>query len=94
MPESIISINSQAYNALDFPAGTVKITEVQKDDIEATRVNYPGNEFSPDVMINWAKEATADVKCFGLPIGVQIVGRPYAEETVLHVMKILEREQK
>jgi Asp-tRNA(Asn)/Glu-tRNA(Gln) amidotransferase A subunit family amidase len=67
--------------------------------VDGTTVRYPGGQ--PDVMIysecynllgNPAASVPVSQSREGLPIGVQIVGRPYEEEEVLAVAAFLDRE--
>ena len=46
---------------------------------------YPVKE---DLFYKWVADATKGAE--GLPIGVQVVGRRFQEELVLHVMKEIE----
>lgn len=64
------------YNLLNLPAGTVPVTCVR-----------PGEEARPVVRDRVDRRAAAvDQGSAGLPIGVQVVGRPYQESTVLSLM--------
>ncbi len=43
-------------------------------------------------MFGWAKESTRGAA--GMPLSVQVVGRPWQEETVVRVMRDIERWEK
>lgn len=75
-------VNLARYNYLDLPAGTVPITTVRDD--ETTRPN-PKDRVEK-------RAAQIEAKSAGLPVGVQIVGRPWEEATVLALMKALHDE--
>ena len=65
-------------------SGVVPITkETSGDQDELSK--YPVRE---DLCYRWAADATKGAE--GLPIGVQVVGRRFQEELVLHVMKEIE----
>ena len=51
---------------------------------------YPGRE--SDLVYGWLKEGTRGAE--GMPLNVQVVGRPWTEELVLRVMRELEDEMK
>nr|CAH8839364.1 unnamed protein product [Trichobilharzia regenti] len=76
------------YNTLDYPAGTVSMGHVNRDDVEESKTlaeNYKrsGDRFHSEV---FKQQELSE----GLPIGVQIVGKPWKEEVVLRIMKELE----
>ncbi len=73
---------SMRYNALNFPAGVVPVTRVRADETERLYKN--------DRLDATAAKAEAD-SC-GLPLGVQVVGRPYREDICLAVMMGIEDE--
>jgi len=78
-----------AYNVVNFPAGTVPVTRVTSED-EIAMKDYPrGKDLLFQLVYEGAKKNTV-----GLPLGVQIIGRPYQEELVLHVMQLLENHVK
>jgi fatty acid amide hydrolase len=72
------------WNLVQFPAGIVPVTTVRAD--ETTR-RTAGRE---DRIEKTAVEV--DRASAGLPVGVQIVGRPFEDEAVLDVMVELEGE--
>ena len=69
------------YNTLDFPSGVVPVTSVRAD--EARRPN-PHDRLERTA-------AEVDRGSEGLPVGVQVSARPYAEATCLSVMAAIER---
>jgi fatty acid amide hydrolase len=70
------------YNVLNLPAGVVSVTTVRPNETER-----------PERSDRLDKRAvTIQRGSAGLPIGVQIVGRPYREDVVLTVMLHVERE--
>ncbi|KAK4469199.1 hypothetical protein MN116_006775 [Schistosoma mekongi] len=76
------------YNMLDYPAGTVPMGYVNEKDVENSKVmaekyKKAGNRYLNQVFKY--QEASE-----GLPVGVQIVGKPWQEERVLYIMKQLE----
>lgn len=48
--------------------------------------SYPKND---DLLFNLVYQG-ASANTVGLPLNVQVVGRPWQEELVLHVMKLLQ----
>lgn len=69
------------YVMLNFPAGVVPVTRVQAD--EQTRAVT-----REDVE---KRSGQAQVGSVGLPVGVQVVGRPYREDVVLAVMQAVQQ---
>jgi len=73
------------YNLVGCPAGIVPVTRETAED-QAGLSSYPvGSDFLHRV----ARNATIGAE--GCPIGVQVVGRHYQEELVIHAMKEVER---
>ncbi len=70
-----------AYNILGFPAGTVPVTTVRPDEESGRPVSSDPSDLAA---------AEGDRGSAGLPVGVQIVGRPWEEHRVLAVMQALE----
>ncbi|VDN59319.1 unnamed protein product [Dracunculus medinensis] len=85
-PMKLISTVSYCglFNLLDFPAGTVKVTEVSEID-ELCLKDYPEN----DLWEKLVKKATKD--SVGLPVGVQVASFPFHEETVLRLLAEIEK---
>lgn len=72
------------FNLLDLPAGVLPVTHVNP----ATD-KYKS---APLGLLEKTARKYYDVeKQKGLPIGVQVVGKPFKDETVLRAMKIIER---
>jgi fatty acid amide hydrolase len=69
------------YNLLGYPCGTLPFTRVRADE-ETFRTP------SRDRLEDGAYET--DLGSAGLPVGVQIVGRPWREDTVLAAMEAIE----
>ncbi|NUP11796.1 MAG: amidase [Polyangiaceae bacterium] len=76
---------SMLYNLLQFPAGVVPVTLVrpQETSRKADSANAKGDRFEKIAQ-------TVDAASAGLPVGVQIAGRPFCDEEVLAVMLALE----
>ncbi len=72
---------SMLYNLLMFPAGVVPVTRVQESE-------QGGRAASRDNQERLA--ARCDVGSVGLPLGAQIVARPWREEIVLALMAAVE----
>ncbi|RYG51723.1 hypothetical protein EON66_10470, partial [archaeon] len=70
------------FNTLNFPAGTVPVTFVRDDECVYTPPAYQRDDFA-------AKAAESLRGAAGLPVGVQVVGLPYADELVLCGMNAL-----
>jgi fatty acid amide hydrolase len=72
---------SMLFNATQLPAGTVPVTRVRAEEAQRAAVE-------PDSLDKHA--AAIDAASAGLPVGVQVVGRAWAEHTVLAVMQAIE----
>jgi fatty acid amide hydrolase len=71
---------SMRYNFLNLPAGVVPVTRVQ-----------PNEEGRADTSQRIDKKAAkVQQGSAGLPIGVQVVARPYREDVVLKLMRVIE----
>ena len=71
---------SMRYNFLNLPAGVVPVTRVQ-----------PNEEGRADTGQRIDKKAAkVQQGSAGLPIGVQVVARPYREDVVLKLMRVIE----
>lgn len=76
------------YNLLNLPAGVAPVTQVRS--VETARIPVGKPDRIEQAMID--NEAGSK----GMPIGVQVVGKPYAEHVVLALMQAIEagaREQ-
>ena len=69
------------YNVLGYPAGVVPFTRVRSDE-ESNRKR------SADAMLKAAR--TAELGSAGLPIGVQVVARPWREHVSLAAMRVIQ----
>lgn len=80
----LLSAGSYAFvpNILGYPAGTVSLTRVRADE-------EGGRNSGLDAAKRQAVET--DRGSCGLPVGVQVVGRPFREDVVLAVMRALEQ---
>ena len=58
-------------------------------DQKALESDFPGYE--KDLVYGWVKEGTRGAE--GMPLNVQVIGRPWQEEKVLRIMKELEAER-
>ena len=78
-------------NILDCSAGTYgPVTFVNKDEC-----HYNLDDLPEDQRDSYSKELDAYMKdAYGLPVGVQIFGRPYDDELVLRVMNDLDKYYK
>ncbi len=72
--------NMARYNLLDQPCGVVPITRVRVDE---TRRENPRDRVEK-------RAAEIEAQSVGLPVSVQIVGRPWQEPHVLAMMRLLE----
>lgn len=70
------------YNLLDLPAGVVPITRVRPDEIHRSGVRDRVEK----------RAAAIEAESTGLPVGVQVVGRPFREDQLLALMRLLEAE--
>lgn len=78
----ILSVASTfRWSLLDFPAGVAPVTTVLREDLGRYRA---GSERVDK------KVAAIDQQSLGLPVGVQVVARPYREDVVLAVLGALE----
>jgi fatty acid amide hydrolase len=83
-PIDLISAASYSFlpNLLGWPAGVVSTTTVREDE-------QTGRSKSRDRVLQQA--AAVDAGSTGLPVGVQVIARPWREDIVLAVMAALER---
>lgn len=77
---------SVLYNVLGFPSGVVPEALVQPG--ETTYETLPEQ---PEMQRERAQILLDGSE--GMPVGIQVVGLPYRDETVLRVMKLLETEE-
>lgn len=70
------------YNLLGFPAGVVPVTRVREDECDA-------RPETRDAVQRVAREV--DRGSAGLPVGVQVVARPWMEHIALAAMAQVER---
>ncbi len=70
------------YTFLDFPAGVVPVTTVTQ--AETAEVQVTGDRVERGI-------ASVTAAAEGLPVGVQVVAKPYREDIVLAVMQVIER---
>ncbi len=68
------------YNAVQFPGGVVPVTKVRTDETKRS---------SPHGLVE-RHAAKVDAQSAGLPVGVQIVARPWQDEVAIAVMAALE----
>lgn len=68
------------YSLLNFPAGVLPVTRVREDDV--------GGLPTRDRIEK--KQAAIDAASVGLPVGVQVVARPYREAAALAAMAAIE----
>ncbi|VDK34194.1 unnamed protein product [Dibothriocephalus latus] len=76
------------YNLVDYPAGVVPVGAVTPEDVK-TAVKLKEDYQRSGDRIN-AALANMQIGSEGLPLAVQVVGRPMQEELVLRVMKEIE----
>ncbi|MFW6049824.1 MAG: amidase family protein [Myxococcota bacterium] len=68
------------YNLLNMPAGVVPVTRVRADELVRDK---PRDRLD-------RRAAQIEAASAGLPVGVQVAGRPWREEVVLAVMRAIE----
>ena len=71
------------YNVLNFPVGSVPLDVYTKQD-EMNMNDYPNSDFLFKI-VKWGQQGAA-----GMPLNVQVIGKPWEEESVLRIMKELE----
>ena len=73
---------------LYFFSSTIQVTEESENDQLGLKF-YPSDaDEKKDLVYKWVKESTYGAK--GMPLNVQIIGRPWHEEEVLVAMKQLQ----
>jgi fatty acid amide hydrolase len=80
---TVICSYTFVFNLFHMPAGVVPATRVREDE----QVYQPPRD-QDDAFAQVAKKAMRSAA--GLPVAVQIVGKPFAEETVLRGMRAVE----
>jgi fatty acid amide hydrolase len=84
------------FNVTQFPAGAVPVTRVRPEEasrgIERTASGIAGAwaNLRQDAIVRRA--AAIDEGSAGLPVGVQVVGRPWRDDLVLAAMQAIEAE--
>jgi fatty acid amide hydrolase len=73
------------YNALGYPAGVVPVTRVREDE----QVGRGGSGDMVEKVALQVEQGSA-----GLPIGVQVVARPWREHVALAAMYAIEQAAK
>jgi fatty acid amide hydrolase len=79
---TLASSYSILFNATQMPAGIVPVTRVREDETER----------APDTDLLERHAAGVDARSAGLPVGVQIAGRPWRDHEVLAAMMAIESE--
>lgn len=69
------------YNLLGYPAGVVPVTRVRAEEA-------PGLPTSNDIILKLAHKVSAGSA--GLPVGVQVVAKPWMEHHALAAMQVIE----
>jgi len=77
---------TSVYNLLNFPAGTVPVSKESEEDQKGLE-HYPTSG-DTDAVYKWITEGSRGAK--GMPLNVQVIGRPWQEETVVRIMKELQ----
>jgi len=73
------------FNVLDFPVGSIPVDNFSKKDEENMK-DYPSSgDFCFSRIQNACKGAA------GMPLNLQVIGKPFQEELVLHVMKEVDK---
>jgi fatty acid amide hydrolase len=79
---TLASSYSILFNATQMPAGVVPVTRVGEQETERAR----------DADVLERRAASVDARSAGLPVGVQIAGRPWRDHEVLAAMMAVESE--
>ncbi|HEX8793772.1 MAG TPA: amidase family protein [Polyangiaceae bacterium] len=79
---TLASSYSILFNATQMPAGVVPVTRVREEETERPR----------DADVLERRAASIDARSSGLPVGVQIAGRPWRDHEVLATMLAVEGE--
>lgn len=85
------------YNVVDHPVGIVPVTRVDKTrDIISDAWKDPatggpvGSPIIHATMYDGANPAYDPVAMEGIPVGVQVVGKPWDDEKVIEMMKVVD----
>ena len=75
------------YNLVGCPVGALPITRQTKED---------GGLSVKEMKMDYSNKMTGEVikQANGCPVGVQVVGRHFQEESVLNAMKLIEKLNK
>ncbi|CAH8512049.1 unnamed protein product [Schistosoma rodhaini] len=76
------------YNILDYPAGAVPAGFVTEDDVRNSLIKSESLYSSGDFYMSKVYKLLDGGE--NLPLSIQVVGKPYHEETVLRVMREIE----
>jgi fatty acid amide hydrolase len=79
---TLASSYAMVFNATQFPAGTLPVTRVRENETQRAA--------GADAVER--KAAAVDRRSEGLPVGVQVVGRPWRDHVVLAAMRAIEAE--
>lgn len=69
------------YNVLGYPAGSVPVSRVREDEAVARKRSLDGQERAA---------RAAELGSVGLPVGAQVVARPWQDHLVIAAMKVIE----
>ncbi|CAL1531084.1 unnamed protein product [Lymnaea stagnalis] len=78
----------QLYNSLNYPAGVIPVTTVNKEDLRKT---FDENFFTANSMIHKLLLKACQIFSEGISVGVQCVALPFQEEMCLRVMRDLNK---
>lgn len=87
----IVAVETGLYNVLDCASGVVPVTRVTSHDIAKLTDE---NEFPVGWNLTKKLMRESGLNTEGLPVGVQIVTKPFEEEKCLRIMKEVERLMK
>ncbi|VDN09577.1 unnamed protein product [Dibothriocephalus latus] len=80
---------SLIFNLLDLPAGVLPLGNVTKSDVEAT-ADLAAKEPSSSLFGQLLRQQNTSE---GLPLAVQLVGKPWTDDLILHIMTQLENKR-
>ncbi|KIY62605.1 amidase signature enzyme, partial [Cylindrobasidium torrendii FP15055 ss-10] len=94
---SPLCVATVLYNLLDYPAGVVPVTRVDAGQDWLTEEwavrggQGSGSVWIEDVLYRKGKKSVYNAKDMdGMPVGVQVVGKRWEDEKVLHMMQVLD----